>query len=171
MPEPPTTLRDYQAECVAAIRQPSPNGGACCSCCQPAAARPSCFAFITAHAAAKGNRVIVLAHRQEIADQISIALTAMGVPHGRIQPGHALTDDLVQVGMVQTVARRLEAIPAPALLVIDEATTPSPAPGPRSPPHGRTRRSSASPPHPSGWTVSGCATRSIRWWSGPTSAN
>ena len=71
-------------------------------------------------AAAKGNRVIVLAHRQEIADQISIALAAMGVPHGRIQPGYAMTDDLVQVGMVQTVARRLEAIPAPALLVIDE---------------------------------------------------
>ena len=45
----------------------------------------------------------------------------MGVAHGRIQPGHAMTDDLVQVGMVQTVARRLEAIPAPALLVIDEA--------------------------------------------------
>ena len=35
----------------------------------------------------------------------------MGVAHGRIQPGYAMTDDLVQVGMVQTVARRLEAIP------------------------------------------------------------
>jgi superfamily II DNA or RNA helicase len=32
-----------------------------------------------------------------------------------------MTTDLVQVGMVKTVARRLEAIPAPALLVIDEA--------------------------------------------------
>jgi len=32
-----------------------------------------------------------------------------------------MTADLVQVAMVQTVARRLEAIPAPALLVIDEA--------------------------------------------------
>ena len=79
------------------------------------------FAFIiTTHAAAKGNRVIILAHRQEIVDQISNALTAMGVPHGRIQPGYAATDELVQVGMVQTVARRMEAIPAPVLLVIDE---------------------------------------------------
>ena len=37
-----------------------------------------CFAYITSHAAAKGNRVIVLAHRQEIADQISVALDRDG---------------------------------------------------------------------------------------------
>src|SRR5262249_17557053 len=72
-------------------------------------------------AAAKGNRVIILAHRAEIADQISLALTAMGVGHGRIQPGHPRTDHIVHVGMVQTVCNRLADIPAPALLVLDEA--------------------------------------------------
>jgi superfamily II DNA or RNA helicase len=80
-----------------------------------------CFAYITQHAAAMGNRVVVLAHRAEIADQISIALAAMSVAHGRVQPSHPMTDDLVQVGMVQTVARRLVAISEPTLLVIDEA--------------------------------------------------
>jgi DNA repair protein RadD len=48
-------------------------------------------------------------------------LAVMNVPHGHIRPGYPMTADLVQVGMVQTVARRLEAIPAPALLVVDEA--------------------------------------------------
>ena len=114
-------LRDYQAECVAAIRQAFTRCRRVLFVLPTGGGKTVFFAFITEHAAAKGNRVIVVAHRQEIADQISIALAAMGVAHGRIQPGHAMTDDLVQVGMVQTVARRLGAIHAPALLVIDEA--------------------------------------------------
>ena len=80
------------------------------------------FAYITARAAETRNRIYILTHRQEIADQISCALTSMGVTHGRIQPGYAMTDDLVQVvAMVQTVARRLDVIPAPTLIVLDEA--------------------------------------------------
>jgi DNA repair protein RadD len=54
-------------------------------------------------------------------NQISLALDRMGVRHGRIQPGHTMTGDLVQVGMVQTVGKRLDKISAPDLLVIDEA--------------------------------------------------
>jgi DNA repair protein RadD len=65
-----------------------------------------CFAYITAHAARKGNRVIVLAHRQEIADQISTALTAMGVAHGRIQPGYPMTGDPVQEAAEKRMAGR-----------------------------------------------------------------
>ena len=80
-----------------------------------------CFAYITASAAAKSNRVYIVAHRAEITAQISAALDAMGVRHGRIQPGHTMTNDLVQVAMVQTLARRLDIVPAPRLLVIDEA--------------------------------------------------
>jgi hypothetical protein len=79
------------------------------------------LAFVVAHAAAKGNRVILPAHRQEIGDQISLALAAMDVAHGRIQPGYGMTTDLMRVGMVQTVARRLDVIPKPVLIVIDEA--------------------------------------------------
>jgi superfamily II DNA or RNA helicase len=114
-------LRDYQDECVAAIRKAFTRCRRVLFVLATGGGKTVIFAFITAHAAAKGNHILVLAHRQEIADQISIALAAMGVPHGRIQPGHAMTDDPVQVAMVQTVARRLDAIPAPALLVIDEA--------------------------------------------------
>jgi DNA repair protein RadD len=114
-------LRTYQDDAAAAIRAAFafclrvlfvlPTGGG----------KTVIFAYITAHAAAKGNRIIVVAHRQEITDQISAALTAMGVAHGRIQPGYPMTGDLVQVAMVQTLVRRLDAIPAPGLLVIDEA--------------------------------------------------
>jgi hypothetical protein len=60
------------------------------------------------HAAAERLSHQAIALRATL--QISIALAAIGVAHGRIQPGHAMTSGLVQVGMVQTVARRLEAI-------------------------------------------------------------
>jgi DNA repair protein RadD len=79
------------------------------------------FAYISTNAAAKGNRVVIVAHRQEIVEQISGALDGMGVRHGRIQPGHRMTADPVQVAMIQTLARRLDAVPQPNLLVIDEA--------------------------------------------------
>ena len=114
-------LRAYQAEAVAMIRAAFTQCRRVLFVLPTGGGKTVIFAYITEHAAAKGNRVIVLAHRQEIVDQIVTALTAMGVPHGRIQPSYAATDDLVQVGMVQTVARRLETIPAPALLVVDEA--------------------------------------------------
>ena len=45
----------------------------------------------------------------------------MGVAHGRIQPGHPMTADPVQVAMVQTLARRLDVVEEPTLLVVDEA--------------------------------------------------
>lgn len=79
------------------------------------------FAYIAEHAAERGNRVLVLTHRQEIRDQISTALSGMGVRHGLIAPGHSMTDDMAQVAMVQTAARRVDRIAKPALIVVDEA--------------------------------------------------
>jgi DNA repair protein RadD len=113
-------LRAYQVEAVAAIRAAFTQCRRVLFVLPTGGGKTVIFAYITEHAAAKGNSVIAVAHRQEIADQISAALTAMGVAHGRIQPGHTMTDDPVQVGMVRTIARRLDTIAAPALLVIDE---------------------------------------------------
>ena len=79
-----------------------------------------CFAIITTAASSRGKRVYIAAHRAEIVDQISAALDRMGVRHGRIQPSHTMTGDLVQVAMIQTLARRLDKIAEPDLFVIDE---------------------------------------------------
>lgn len=78
------------------------------------------FGYIVGHAEKKGT-VLILAHRQEIVDQISKALTGFGVNHGIISPSHKQTYDDVQVGMVQTVVRRLDRIREPNFIVIDEA--------------------------------------------------
>lgn len=79
------------------------------------------FAYITQSAEAKGNGVLITAHREKIVKQISGALSEMGVRHGLIMSGHTMTDNLVQVGMVQTVARRLTRIRPPKLMIVDEA--------------------------------------------------
>jgi superfamily II DNA or RNA helicase len=82
------------------------------------------FCHIAEQAATKGNRIVILVHRQELVDQTSKALSALGVHHGIIASDHQM--DLtysVQVASVQTLVRRLHKIPADyfQLLVVDEA--------------------------------------------------
>lgn len=72
-------------------------------------------------AASKGRRVLVLAHRSELIDQLSDSLKQWEVAHGVIRAGSKQTDDFVQVGSVQTVAKRLNVLPEPMLIIIDEA--------------------------------------------------
>ena len=78
------------------------------------------FSHITAGAARKGNRVIILAHRAELLDQISGALDAESVPHGFVAAGYPKSRAPVLVASVQTLIRRVDSVPAPDLIVTDE---------------------------------------------------
>ncbi len=69
----------------------------------------------------KGNAVLVIAHRIELIRQASAKLRAAGFAHGIIAPGYPQTLDRIQVGSVQTLARRLPRLPRFDLIVIDEA--------------------------------------------------
>lgn len=62
----------------------------------------------------------ILVHRQELQLQASRSLSAMGVAHGLIAPGHNRTTHPVQVASVQTLIRRRER-PRFDLIIIDEA--------------------------------------------------
>ena len=119
------TLRPYQHQAIAEIRQAYranhrsvlfvlPTGGG----------KTVVFSHIAEQAAARGNRICVLVHRQELLRQASASLEALGVRHGLIAANRSM--DLsapVQVASVQTLARRLHRIPADhfQLLVVDEA--------------------------------------------------
>lgn len=73
-------------------------------------------------AAQKRNRVWWLTHRRELASQASRTFYDLGIPHGLIQAGHVTDPNaLVQVASIQTIARRLDKLPEPALIVFDEA--------------------------------------------------
>jgi superfamily II DNA or RNA helicase len=80
------------------------------------------FCYIANRTATAGNRAVILVHRRELVTQTSQTLTAFGIPHGIIQAG--VTPDprhMIQVAMVQTIARRLDRISAPNLIICDEA--------------------------------------------------
>lgn len=114
-------LRPYQTDLAQRIRDSFRRVRRVLAVAPTGAGKTILFAFIVLSAMTKGRRVYIVAHRAEIVEQISQALDAMAVRHGRIQPGHKMTDDLVQVAMVQTLARRLSTVPTPSLLVVDEA--------------------------------------------------
>lgn len=79
------------------------------------------FAYVCAGAASKGKRVLILAHRSELVDQISQALTDEGCAHGYIAAGYPWQAGLpVYVASVFTVVKRLDCF-RPDLIVIDEA--------------------------------------------------
>jgi superfamily II DNA or RNA helicase len=120
----PPPLRPYQEVDVARIRA-GYAAGAIRICYQlpTGGGKTIIFCYILAAAVAKGARVIVLAHRIEILEQIVAALTLFGIPHGIIAAGYPETPDApVQVASVFTLARRLGSISAFGFdfIVIDE---------------------------------------------------
>jgi superfamily II DNA or RNA helicase len=65
-----------------------------------------CFSSMIASVVERRERVLILAHRQEIIDQISASLFRHGVAHGAIVPGARESLQPVQVASVATLARR-----------------------------------------------------------------
>lgn len=63
------------------------------------------------------KRVLVLAHRDELVDMISSGLS---VDHAVIKAGMPITDARIQVGMMQTVAKRLDKMPGFDWVISDE---------------------------------------------------
>ena len=78
------------------------------------------FASITEGCARTDKRVTILVHRKELLEQCDRALHELGVPHGLISPRHTQTIDRVQVASVGTLIRRLDKLPEPDLVIVDE---------------------------------------------------
>lgn len=69
----------------------------------------------------RNKRGLVMAHRQELLDQLSGALETCDVPHAMIRPGmKKLPRSSMLIGSVQTVANRLDKMPAPDFVLVDE---------------------------------------------------
>ncbi|MBU8540835.1 DEAD/DEAH box helicase [Falsiroseomonas tokyonensis] len=116
-------LRPYQDDAVERVRQAYRAGARAPLLVAPTGAgKTVIFSYIAAGAAARGKRVLILAHRKELIRQASDKLTAAGVSHGIIAPGFTPKRDLVQVASVQTLARRIASGVVPFdLIVVDEA--------------------------------------------------
>jgi DNA repair protein RadD len=115
-------LRPYQADLVDQLRDSYRKGfHALLLQLATGGGKTIVFTAITASAHERGKHVLIVAHRKELIQQASMKLTAAGVPHGIIAPGHPETADSVQVGSIQTIVRRLDRLPAFDLIVLDEA--------------------------------------------------
>lgn len=75
-----------------------------------------------AAAAAKGRRVMVIAHREEIVSDLSERIHRFGVPHGMVAAGRRM--DLrhnVLVASIDTLIRRFDQLPPQDVILQDEA--------------------------------------------------
>lgn len=115
-------LRSYQSDGVGLVRAKFLSGNRRVIYCLPTGGgKTPIFTHIAEQSSKKGKRVIILVHRQELLLQCSRHLTALGVPHGRVAPGHSMTRDHIQVASVQALVRRLDKYASPDLIIIDEA--------------------------------------------------
>lgn len=116
------TLRPYQHELLESVRALMRRGEKSILTVAPTGSgKTVLFATIARGAASRKNRVLVLVHRREILEQTLTSLYGLGVVSGQVVAGKAHTQDAIQVGMVQTVARRLHALRRPDLIIVDEA--------------------------------------------------
>jgi len=115
-------LRDYQEAVLTETRQAYAERLRAVLLCMPTGAGKTVTASTVVHgAAAKGNVTWWLTHRRELASQASQTFHNLGIPHGTISAGHVSNPQaMVQVASIQTISRRLNDLPEPALIIFDE---------------------------------------------------
>ena len=115
-------LYDHQSQFVAELRRAMLEADSVLGQAATGFGKTCVAAHIAQSAAAKGRRVFFTVHRSNLLDQTAQTFREFGIPHGFIVAGTRFEDHhQVAIASIATLARRLERIPAPDLLVIDEA--------------------------------------------------
>jgi len=116
-------LRQYQETMIDGGRRVLRENRSVCLVLPTGGGKGQMLSFLSASSASKGLRTLVIAHRVEICEQLVGNAQDWGVRFGRIMSGAPFAPSLasVQIGMAQTIVRRLDKIPAPDLVIIDEA--------------------------------------------------
>jgi DNA repair protein RadD len=120
-PSPPS-LRPYQAAFTRDISQSLRLHRRVVGTMATGSGKGTVAAHMAATAAARGHRVYVLAHRKELIEDLSGRIGGHGVAHGLIAAGRSMDlSQRIQVASIDTIARRLHQLPAPTLIIQDEA--------------------------------------------------
>lgn len=116
-------LRNYQQAMIDDARQAYRAGHRAVLFQLPTGGGKTITASTVVHGASqKGNVTWWLCHRRELASQASQTFHSLGIPHGTVQQGFVSNPHAcVQVASIQTIVRRLNELPAPSLIVFDEA--------------------------------------------------
>jgi DNA repair protein RadD len=117
-------LRDYQEQAIASLRQAFKQKHQRVLLVAPTGAgKTVMFSYLTHQLTQRGNRVLLLAHRDFLLDQISETLSRFDIPHGFIASRRPLQlCHLAQVAGVHTVKTRTKRIAwRPDWIICDEA--------------------------------------------------
>ena len=115
------TLRPYQSLGLEQIKAAYRAGSRAPVYVAPTGSgKTALFSAIAHGAATKRNRVLILSHRIELIDQISVALSTSETPHGFIAAGYPRDEHACMIASVPTLIRRLDHIAEPALIICDE---------------------------------------------------
>lgn len=119
-------LRPYQREACDAVHAEWASGIARTAIVLPTGAgKTDCIAHLAVTEAAAGGRVLILAHRSELLDQIGerCLMHAPDIPVGRVQADRNQHRRRIVVATVQTLAgaRRRSRMLPPTLVIVDEA--------------------------------------------------
>jgi len=116
-------LRPYQVEAIEEVRGRFRAGAKRTLIVLPTGGGKTVVgASIINSAAAKGSRVLFLAHRRELIQQTADKLSRFGVRHGIIMAGERQAlQHPVQVASIQTLARRRDVLKSVDLIFFDEA--------------------------------------------------
>jgi DNA repair protein RadD len=118
-----TVLRDYQQTIVADARTSFRDGmRSVLVQLATGGGKTVLGSFMVSGSSKKGLTCWWLVHRRELLTQASRTFHEMGIDHGVIAGGRSSDhENRVQIGSIQTVARRLDRLPPPDLIVFDEA--------------------------------------------------
>lgn len=104
-------LREYQRELISKIRQSLANGHRHIIVqSPPRTGKTVVMAEIARRTTERGNRVCFIIHRKEVLEQAKATFKEQGVD-----------PDLLDAGMVQSLTRHVDEMPAPEVILIDEA--------------------------------------------------
>ncbi len=117
-----TTLRPYQQEIITRIRDAFREHRRVLLVSPVGSGKTVLFTYIAKGIYQKGKRALLLAHREELLQQISGALRQWGIVHGILTGGaRGIPNTPVVVASVLTLVNRLKHWPDPDLIIADEA--------------------------------------------------
>jgi len=108
----PMILRPFQSDLLGSIREAWPVTPRVCLQSPTGSGKTVIFTHL---AETEPGRVLIIAHRSEILDQISATLTE---PHGSIRAGMPESDHRIQVASIHTLVRRT--LRPPDVIIVDE---------------------------------------------------